>query len=174
MSEKLQDKLLEAGIIPENAVKQMEQWQQVPEGSAEKIGAFDPAKIKALREDLELQGLPTLRETVLDVDKIMEKGRPVNLSHSGGLTVNGVTAGVDVLKRYIFAIPRTQEAYNMISVMMRPLTQLTDDSLEPPLNKRMITAVSVLYSTVAEGQSVPTHWFCETEARGEGSILRAR
>jgi hypothetical protein len=173
MSEKLQDKLLEAGIIPENAVRQMEQWQQVPEGSAEKIGEFDPSKVKALKEDLELQGLPTLRETVLDVDKIMENGRPVGLSHSG-LTVNGVTAGVDVLKRYIFAIPRTQEEYNTVSVMMRPLTQLTDDSLEAPLNKRMITSVSVLYETIAEGQSVPTHWFCETEARGEESILKAR
>jgi len=173
MGEKLQDKLLESGIIPENAVRQMEQWQQVPEGSAEKIGEFDPAKVQDLKEDLELQGLPTLRETVLDVDKIMERGRPVGLSHSG-LVVNGVVAGVDVLKRYIFAIPRTQEAYNTISILMRPLTRLQDDELAPPLNQRIITSVSVLYSTIAEGQSVPTHWFCETEARGEESVLKAR
>jgi hypothetical protein len=170
---KLQDKLLDAGILPKNAVQQMEQWQQVSQGSAQKIGEFDPSKIKNLREDLELQGLPTLRETLLDVGKIMKNGRPVGLSH-GGLAVNGVTAGVDVLKRYIFAIPRSQAEYNTISVMMRPLTQLTDDSLTPPLNKRTITSVSVLYSTIAEGQSIPTHWFCETEARGEENVLRAR
>lgn len=173
MSDKMRDKLLDAGIIPKNAAQQMEQWQNIPEGSADKVGKFAPEKINALREDLELQALPTLRETVLDVDKIMESGRPVNLSHSG-LVVNGVTAGVDVLKRYIFAIPDTQEAYNTLSVLMRPLTRLQDDELTPPLNQRMITAVSVLYATVEEGTSIPTHWFCETEARGEESMLRAR
>jgi hypothetical protein len=173
MDKKTRDRVLDSGIIPKNAVAQMEQWQQVPEGSAEKVGEFAPEKIQALREDLELQTLPTLRETVLDVDKIVAEGRPVNLSH-GGLVVNGVTAGVDVLKRYIFEIPRTQEAYNTISILMRPLTQLVDDSLREPLNKRTITEVSVLYSTVREGESIPTHWFCVTEARGEESVLKAR
>jgi hypothetical protein len=151
----------------------MEQWQQVPEGSADKVGEFTPEKIHALKEDLELQDLPTLRETHLDVDKIMEDGRPVLLVH-GGYSVNGVTAGVDVLKRYIFAIPTTEAEYNLVSILMRPLTQIVDDSLEPPLNHRVITEISVLYSTVREGESLPTHWFCVTEARGEESVLRAR
>lgn len=174
MDRKLQDRLLDAGIIPKNAAKQMEQWQSVPEGSSEKVGSFSPKKISSLKDDLELRGLPTLHETILDVDKIMEKSRPVTLSHSGGLVVRGVPAGVDVLKRYIFAIPDTQESYNTVSVLMRPLTTLQDDELAPPRNKRVITEVSVLYSTVSEGESVPTHWFCVTEARGEESVLRAR
>jgi hypothetical protein len=173
MDKKTRDSLLDAGIVPKNAVQQMEQWQQVPEGSADKVGDANAAKVAALRDELELQSLPTLRETVLDVDKIVSNGRQVNLSH-GGLVVNGIQAGVDVLKRYIFPIPRTQEEYNTISVMMRPLTRLEDDSLEAPLNQRMITEVSVLYSTVKEGESIPTHWFCVTEAKGEETILKAR
>ena len=173
MDKKLQSKLLDSGIIPKNAVQQMEQWQQVPEGSADKVGEFAPEKVRALKEELELQTLPTLRETVLDVDKIMAAGRPVGLSHSG-LVVNGVIAGVDVLRRYIFAIPKKQEEYNTISILMRPLTRLEDNTLAPPLNQRIITEVSVLYSTVEEGESVPTHWFCVTEARGEETILKAR
>lgn len=173
MDKKLQGKLLDAGIVPRNAVQQMEQWQTVPKGSADKVGEFTPEKIAALREELEIQTLPTLRETVLDVDKIMKAGRPVNLGHSG-LVVNGVTAGVDVMKRYIFQIPNKQDWYDMLSVLMRPLTTLVDESLPPPRNHRTITEVSVLYATVEEGESIPTHWFCVTEARGEESILRAR
>jgi hypothetical protein len=172
MDEKLQNKLLDAGILPQNAVKQMEQWQSVPEGSAAKVGEFSEEKIAKLREEMELQELPTLKETVLDVDKYMKEGREVRLSHSG-LGITGVIAGVDALKRYIFAIPRDRKEYDLVSVFMRPLTRLEDGSLEPPLNQRVVTAVSVLYATVEKGASVPTHWFCETAADGE-SLVRAR
>lgn len=173
MNKKLQDKLLDAGILPENAVRQMEQWQNVPQGSAEKIGKFDPKKVEALKEELELHQLPTLRETVLDVDKIMDKGRSVVLSHEGVYSLTR-RAGVDVLKRYIFEIPRNHEEYKQVSALMRPLSVIVDDELPAPLNRRVVTEISVLYSTVKEGHAVPTHWFCVTESRGEGSIVRGR
>lgn len=173
MNKKLQDKLLDAGIIPKNAVQQMEQWQNVPAGSADKIGKFDPAKIKALREDIELHQLPTLRESFLDIDKVMEKGRDVVITHEGGYSVT-CRAGVDLLRRYIIEIPRRPEEYKQISVLMRPLSMILDDELPPPRNRRTITEVSVLYATVREGQSVPTHWFCTTESGGEDSIVRGR
>lgn len=173
MNKKLQDKLLDAGILPENAVKQMEQWQNVPAGSADKIGKFDPKKIKALKEELELNQLPTLRETILDVDKLMEKGRNVTLSHEGVYEVS-LRAGIDVLKRYIFEIPRNPEEYKHVSTLMRPLSVIVDDELPEPLNRRTVTEISVLYSTVQKGTSVPTHWFCVTESSGEDSIVRGR
>ena len=173
MGEKLQGKLLDSGIIPSNAVRQMEQWQTVPKGSADKVGEFTSEKIDALKEELEIQTLPTLKETILDVDKIVAAGRPVYLRHNS-FVVNGIMAGVDVLRRYIFEIPKGRGAYNTLSMVMRPSTVLVDESLQPPQHRRVITEVSVLYATVKEGESVPTHWFCVTEADGEGSILRAR
>jgi hypothetical protein len=173
MDKKLQEQLLDAGILPKNGVRQMEQWQNVPAGSAGKIGKFDPAKIKALKEDLELRSMPTLRESILDVDKLINKGRMVSLSHEGVYSIN-CKAGVDVLKRYIFEIPRDPEEYKYISALMRPLSMIVDDALPEPFNRRVITEISVLYSTIAQGASVPTHWFCVTESRGEESIVRGR
>lgn len=173
MDKKLQEKLLDAGILPKNAVQQMEQWQNVPAGSSEKIGKFSPDKVKALKEELELHSLPTLRETVLDVDKVMEKGHQVTLSHEGVYKMS-ILAGVDILKRYIFEIPRNPEEYKQISALMRPLSVIIDDELPEPLNRRVITEISVLYSTVRQGASVPTHWFCVTESRGEESVIRGR
>lgn len=173
MDKKLRDKILDAGIVPKNAVRQMEQWQNLPQGSSDKIGKFSKSKVERLRDDLDLQSFPTLKETVLDVDKIMEKSRPVNLIN-GGLSVT-VLAGVDLLNRYIFEIPKTRSEYNSLSVMMRPTTTLVDDAVDPPRNRRQIIEVSVLHSTVTEGKSIPTHWFCSTEAfEGEESIVKGR
>lgn len=171
MSKNLRDKVLEAGIVPENAVSQMEQWQAVPQGSAAKVGEFDQKKVDALKEDLELKALPVLHESVLDIKKIMEKAKSVMLIHKP-LALQA-EAGRDRLGRYIFAIPDNETDYNALSAMMRPLTHLTDNELTSPRNNRIITAVSVLYATIEEGQeSVPTHWFCETEAKGEETIVR--
>jgi hypothetical protein len=173
---KLQDKLLDAGVIPENAVKQAEQWQAVPEGTSKKIGEFSLEKIKDLKEELEIQRLPTLRESVLDLGKIMAEGRPVKLAHPP-LSSPSVHAGVDRLGRYIFEIPHEEQEYNLLSTLLRPMTTLHDQALEPPRDRRMITTVSVIYQTIErqkQKHSVPTHWLCETEAQGEESILRGR
>jgi len=173
MDKKLRDKILDAGIVPKNAVQQMEQWQNLPQGSVDKIGKFSRSKVERLKNDLDLQSFPALRETVLDVDKLMDKARLVSLSHVG-LTVQ-VYAGVDILNRYIFLIPETRGEYNTLSVMMRPSVILVDYSIDPPRNERQITEVSALHSTIEEGKSVPTHWFCTTEAlEGEESIIKGR
>lgn len=178
MSDKdLRTRTMEAGIVPKEAVSQMEQWQTMPEGSADQVGEADLQKVNRLRADLELQRLPTLRETVLDVEKIVREGRPVDLKH-GDLSMNGAHAGVDRLGRYVFEIPQVEGSYNLLSVLLRPMTVLTDNELPVPRNKRSITTVSVLYRTVEQGNkqrvSVPTHWFCETEAKGEDTIVRGR
>ena len=181
MDQKLRNRILDAGIVPPASVKEMEQWQGVPQGSADKIGSFSPEKVDRMREDLELRGLPTLHETVLDVDKIMEKsGRMVRLFNAHDLGYGDKVgyvwghAGVDILKRYIFKIPEDAEVYKSLSSRICQMSIIRDDSLEDPLNIRTITEVSVLYSTIEEGQSIPTHWFCVTESAGEGNILRAK
>lgn len=174
MSQKLQNSLLEAGIIPAGSVKEMEQWQAVPNGSAEKIGEFSPQKVQGLREEIELQSLPTLRETVLDVDKIMAKGRPVTLLVEGSAKTIDVTAGVDIMQRYIVPIPQDSGTYQYVTQFMRTHAIIHDESLESPRDVRRITEISVLYSTVEEGASIPTHWFCVTRSQGEESIVRGR
>ena len=173
MSRPLQEKLLDAGIIPEDAVKQMEHWQVVAPGSAEKIGEFDPKKIEKLREEFEPYPFPTLQETVLDVNKIMDNAREITLSHEGIYSVN-CSAGVDVLKRYIFVIPKVELEYKTLSTLMRPGSRIVDNSLSSPFNGRVITEVSVLYRTVREGSSVPCYWFCATRSPGEDTIVRGR
>ena len=173
MGKHLQDKLLDAGVIPHNAVKQMEQWQSVPAGSSDRVGEFSQDKVRHLREDVELQALPAFKETLLDVDKLMKKGRHVTLFHEGAYALK-CWAGVDILKRYIFQIPSDAEQYKQISGLMRPLSFLLDDSSQPPLNRRMVSEVSVLYETVEDGVSIPTHWLCVTQARGEETLVRAR
>jgi hypothetical protein len=174
MSEKLQDKMLGAGIIPTGAVREMEHWGIVKKGASKRVGEFDPAKVKALKEEIELQALPTLRETVLDVDKFMDKGREVMLGHEEINGVMRVKAGIDIMKRYIFPIPRDPEEYKRIAIFMHPLAIIHDEHLEQPRDVRQITEISVLYSTVDQGKSVPTHWFCVTTAKGEETILRGR
>jgi hypothetical protein len=172
MSE-VRDKMLEAGIVPKNAVGQMEQWQSMPAGSAEKVGEADLQKVQALREEMELKALPVLHETMLDIDKIMKAGHDVTLTHEP-LKVT-CWCGVDRLGRYVFAIPQTQDLYNTLSVMMRPLTIMDDPHQRPPRDIRRITAVSVLYKTIEVGKtkkSVPTHWFCMTEAEGEDHVIK--
>lgn len=173
MDRKLQDKLFGAGILPEGAVKQMEQWQTVRGGSSKKMGRFNPRKIYDLREDLELQALPVLRETILDLDKIMSRSRSVRLSFAD-TTIEGISAGVDILKRYIIQIPDTAVEYHMLSAVVRPMAEIWDQVLRPPSDNRTITDVSVLYSTIREGESVPTHWFCSTESPGEETLVRSR
>ena len=174
MSKELMDQMLDAGIFSKEAVAQMEQWQTMPAGSAEKVGEFDPKKIAALREHLEIRGLPQLRETVLDIKKIMKASRMVALLHDA-LGMPEVEAGVDRLGRYIFVIPKVEQDYNMLSILLRPMTRLRDTFLPEPRDRRMITAVSVLYATIKKGEEPrPTHWFCETEAKGEETIIRGR
>lgn len=172
MNKKLQKSLLGAGILPTNGVKEMEQWQNVPKGSADQIGKFSTAKVKALREDLELQNLPTLRETVLDVDKLVSNGREVVLTADGASLV--VHVGVDVMGRYIFPIPTHRDQYQQLASMMRQTVTLLDDALPAPRNKRTIVEISVLYATVDEGEHEPTHWFCRADSAGEETVLRAR
>ena len=176
MGKHLQDKLLDAGIIPKNAVQQMERWQSVPAGSAGSVGEADPGKVRGLRKELDLQRLPTLRESILDVDSIVSKGRSVALKH-GPLYVDGALAGVDRLGRYIFPIPQSETEYNLMSTLLRPMTTLTDAALPVPRHLRTITVVSVLYRTVEQDNqrvSKPTHWFCETEAGGEHTVVKGR
>ena len=179
MSDKdLRTKTMEAGIVPKDAVSQMEQWQTMPQGSADQVGEADLEKVNKLHYDLELQRLPTLRESVLDVDKIVAKGSEVLLSHGEFLLKNTI-AGVDRLGRYIFEIPADERSYTQLSTMLRPMTILMDNGLPVPRNRRSITVVSVLYRTIEQGKnknkvSVPTHWFCETEAKGEETIVRGR
>lgn len=166
--EDLQKKILEAGVVPEEAVKQMEQWQAVPAGASEAIGEADLKKVRALRGDLELRGLPSIRETIPDLKKIMSNTRKVNLSVQQ-LTLNNVTAGVDRLDRYLFQIPKNQDSYNALSSVLRPMTALHDPTKESPESDRHITAVSLIYT-----DQTPTHWFCETEAVGKKTIIKGR
>lgn len=129
-----------------------------------KIGRTSLEKVEALKIDFELQRSPTLRENVLDVKKIMKKGRYVHLKHDP-LSMIDVYAGMDRLGRYIFEIPDKEQHYNLLSTLLRPLTLLTDNGLDFPESERFITAVFALYHTVEQDKqkvSVPTHWFCET------------
>ena len=172
----LQTRMLEAGIVPKEAVGQMEQWHMVPEGSAQKVGTADVEKVKALKTDLELQQLPVLKETLLDIKQIMKRTRFVVIRQMG-LEVGGLPAGVDRLGRYIFAIPRQEAARNRMSALLRLGTLLRDPLMPPPRDERRIVTVSVLYGTVEQQDkkvSLPTHWFCETIALGEESIVRGR
>jgi hypothetical protein len=165
----LQKKIMEAGIVPEGAVKQMEQWQAVPVGASENVGEADLKKVRNLRSDLELRGLPSIREAVMDIKKIMEKGRTVLLKVDNlAFTVEDV--GMDRLDRYIFEIPTdSRSSYDLLSKALRPMTALIDNGRAEPENNRHITAVSLLYT-----DEVPTHWFCETEAKGKKTIIKGR
>lgn len=170
MDDELQKKLLEAGIMPQNAVKQMEQWQRVPSGSAEHLGEFSPDKIEALREDLEARNLPTLRETILDVDKIMSRGRTVLVSRRGVYSLT-CKAGIDILKHYIFEIPKHLETYRQLATVLRAGSSIVDQFVDP--FPQTITDVSVLYATISPGVSEPTHWFCAVEP-GKTVVMRRR
>lgn len=162
----LQDSLLEAGIIPKNAVWQMEQWKAVPKGSTSKVGEFSIDRVNALREDIGLRQLPELRETILDVGKLLKEARPVVLV-CRPLTVTGVPAGVDILGRYIVEIPKdSQECYNQLAAVMRNMTILHDKALKEGERNRLIVQVQVLWKTVEQVNQkfeVPTHWFLTTE-----------
>lgn len=140
------------------------------------VGEADLEKVASLSTDLELRRLPTIRESILDVDDIVSKGRSVTLKHDP-LYVDGVLAGVDRLGRYIFPIPSVETDYNLLSALLRPLTVLTDIALPVPRHLRRISSVSVLYRTVVsknKNASVPTHWFCETESAGENTVVKGR
>jgi len=169
MSE-LQDKILQAGIVPKQAVAQMEQWQTSPAGSAEKVGEADIDKVRSLRGDLELRGLPTIRESLMDLKKLMDKSRPVSLINQPASLI-GAMAGVDRLDRYIFEIPRTDAVlHENLTALLRPMTTIIDLSRDAPEDERRIIAVSLLYN-----DKTPTHLFCETESvGGNNTIIRGK
>lgn len=162
MGQDLRDKMLAAGIIPENAVKQMEQWQMLPTGSADKIRKFDPAKVKALKDEVELSGLPRVRETIADAHKLVEKAAAGNRRwafRNPSLAVEGVLAGEDRLGRLIIPIPMGDMiAYNQLSMLMRPMTLATVGTNDEGLR---IANVEILYT-----DKIPTHWFVELEPIG--------
>lgn len=168
MEKKLRDQILESGMIPKTAVSQMEQWQTIPQGSSEKVGEFDPKKVKALKEDIELSRMPVARETVLDLKRIMSKQRQVELFNPPEAVPNA-KAGVDRLGRYYIAIPREQASRSELTSIIRPLTALIDCHLPKPRHRRVISNVSVIYNG-----EVPTHWLIETDAPDEEHIIKAR
>jgi hypothetical protein len=169
MSE-VQDKILQAGIVPKQAVAQMEQWQTSPAGSAAKVGEANIDKVRSLRGDLELRGLPTIRESLMDIKKLMDRARPVNLINKPASLI-GAMAGVDRLDRYIFEIPRTDAVLHAnLTSLLRPMTTIIDSSRNEPEDERRIIAVSLLYN-----DTTPTHLFCETEtAVGNDTIIRGK
>jgi hypothetical protein len=154
----LKNKLMEAGIIPEGPVKQMEQWQQLPAGSSQRIGQFDQAKVDRLKDDLELNGLPKVRETVVDAHKIVE--RAVKDGHvwsfiNPPLMVSGVPGGRDRMGRLLVPIPMGDMLmYNQLSAVMRAMTYVRDKDGK----EFKIKSVELLYT-----DKIPTHWFVELE-----------
>lgn len=156
MGQDLKDKLLAAGIIPEGPVKQMEQWQQLPAGSSKRIGEFDPAKVARLKDELELSGLPKVRETMMDVRKILErasKDEQLWVFRNGPLMVTGVTGGRDRMGRLIVPIPMGDMIlYNQVSALVRPMTLIMDKDG----NEFEVKSVELLYT-----DKIPTHWFVE-------------
>ena len=104
-----------------------------------------------------------------DIKKVMERARPVTLDHDMVMVLQDVEAGVDRLDRYIFEIPQDRETYIQLSNLLRPMTRIHDGHRDPPENERHITSVSLLYKDTS-----PSHWFCETEARGKTTIIRGR
>ena len=162
MNKDLQKKIAQAGMVPANAVAQMEQWKTTEEGMSKEVGEADLDKVRALSDELELKGLPSVKEALLDIKKIMNQAVLVDLVNADTVLTD-VTAGIDRLDRYIFEIPTVdQTAFNALSFLLRPMTVILnrEDNRE-----RMIVGVSLIYSTDAEKRNVPTHWFCETEMR---------
>ena len=156
MGKDLKDKLLAAGIIPEGPVKQMEQWQQLPVGSSQQIGSFYPAKVARLKDELELSGLPKVRETMMDVRKIVERAASLQSSWTfklSPLSVTGVLAGSDRLGRLIIPIPMGDMiSYNQLAHVLRPMTLAINKGGE----EYEIKGVELLYT-----DKIPTHWFVE-------------
>ncbi|MFW9801150.1 MAG: hypothetical protein ACFFFC_00735 [Candidatus Thorarchaeota archaeon] len=172
-SRDLKDAIMGAGIVPKNAVAQMERWQTMPAGSSSRVGPANVNKVQELKDDLDLCLAPICRESILDIKKLMEEARPVDLIFDN-LTVLGVLAGVDRLGRYIIEIGDSDEN-DLITSLIHPFTKIMDMSLEPPKHYRTITAVSLICKTERRGKSqvsVPTHWFCETESEGEETIIK--
>lgn len=124
------------------------------------VGEPDVDKVRALRGDLELRGLPSVKEAILDIKKIMSQSVPVDL-YNGSDSLSDVQAGVDRLDRYIFEIPTEDKGlYEGLSSLLRPMSKIWNKADE---RERMIVGVSLIYSTDAQKRNVPTHWFCETE-----------
>jgi hypothetical protein len=173
MSKDIQTKIMEAGIVPENAVTQMENWKTMPNGSSLEVKRPDIKKVDRLRDELEIQQLPVSSEAMFDVKKIMGESRPVNLFY-GSLKILGVLAGVDRLNRYIIKIPDL-DTEMILTSLMHPCTILVDFSLSPPENLRTITSISVIANTIQKRKrklSTPTHWLCETESAGKENYIK--
>lgn len=158
MGQDLKDKMLEAGIIPENAVKQMEQWQTLPAGSSKKVGRFDPEKVARLKDEVELSGLPRVRETMMDARKIVERAAKNEdrwTFKNPPVVLVGVLAGSDRLGRLIVPIPMGDMInYNQLSALMRPMTTVMNKDGK----EYLIQSVELLYT-----DKVPTHWFVGLE-----------
>jgi hypothetical protein len=135
----------------------MEQWQQLPAGSSSKIGLFDPAKVAYLKDELELSGLPKVRETLLDVHKIVE--RAVVCQDNWKFTSASLSvvtlAGSDRMGRLIVPIPMGDMLlYNQVSAVMRPMAQAVNKDGKV----FEVTGVVLLYT-----DKIPTHYFLEIE-----------
>lgn len=151
----------------------MEQWRTLPEGSSKKVGKFDPAKVQALADDLELERLPDVKETILDIDSIMKNSREISLIRpSQG--VAGIRAGIDVLGRYFIRIPEDVDRYRSLRSMLVIGTRLIDDFLPRPRNDRQIVSTQILWSKIDKHQNVATHWMVDTSSPGEDHIVRGR
>lgn len=167
---KVRYKILDAGIVPEGPVKQMENWRMVPAGSSKAVRQASVPKVTKLREEVSLSHLPTMRETVLDISKIMREAHPVILTFNKTTQMH-VPAGVDRLGRYYIEVPQEREEFQFLSPVIQTGATLLDNRLSFPRNKRTITAVNVLYETKDNGISRPTHWMCESTSSGEESIV---
>ncbi|MCK4306529.1 MAG: hypothetical protein KAY24_19965 [Candidatus Eisenbacteria sp.] len=137
------------------------------------MGEFNPEKIKALAEELELERLPDVRETVLDIDVIMRNSREINIIRAS-MAIVGVHAGIDVLGRYFVRIPIVQSKYDQFRVLLLNGTRLVDSSLESPRDECTITSVQVLWSKIDKHKNVATHWMIDTKSWGEEHIVRGR
>ncbi len=122
------------------------------------MGQFDPAKVARLKDEVELSGLPRVRETIMDARKIVENAAKKEerwTFKNPPVVLVGVLAGMDRLGRLIVPIPMGDMiTYNQLSAVMRPMTEVMNKDGK----EYAIQSVELLYT-----DKIPTHWFVGLE-----------
>jgi hypothetical protein len=158
--DKLQEQLIKSGILDQAQLDQMQQWSMLPKGALEKAGQGSAQElVDYLKQEGFDQQMPVIRETMLDIDRIMESPRAkrrlfFSSQDSAGLPL---WAGRDLMGRFYVRIP-----YKVEPVLAQRIRRLVREGTHikdlPGPTFYSIEDVSLLYE-----EKIPMYWMCHTK-----------
>jgi hypothetical protein len=157
MDDKARDALFSLGVLPANAVKQMERWKTVPEGSHKKLGGDT-----SVLGDLNVHEIPDFKECNPDIKRIMKNLVTIGLV-TDELDLVKFSAGVDCLGRYFIALQSDFFVRRYVNYMRENTILLTNNN-----DFKLVKDVGMNWITNDDKTKSPTHWILEVRGREDG------